>query len=63
MDTKEKINREKANKNIIERMKRGESLAVVSLEATHFPPRPIIKKLFPQKKPTLVKDTPDDEAY
>jgi len=42
MDNKERI--KKANKDIIERMRRGDSLVAMPAEATWFPPRPLIQK-------------------
>lgn len=32
------------NKSLLDRLRRGESLARVDVEATHWPPRPLIKK-------------------
>lgn len=43
--------RKKENEALIEKMRKGESLATVSVKATWWPPRPIIKKdLALQKK-------------
>lgn len=51
--------RKQENDRIIERMKRGESLATVPTEATWFPPRPTIKKdltkLYTLSTPTKTK--------
>jgi len=41
---KEKETRKKANEELLRKMKSGESLKTVSVQATWFPPRPIIKK-------------------
>ena len=42
MDNKKR--RDKRNKDIVSRLKRGESTRTVPPEATWWPPRPIIKK-------------------
>jgi hypothetical protein len=39
-----KEQRKKENDALIEKMRKGESLATVSVSATWWPPRPIIKK-------------------
>jgi hypothetical protein len=41
---KEKETRKKANEELLRKMKSGESLKMVSVQSTWFPPRPIIKK-------------------
>lgn len=41
----DKTKRAKRNQDLIERMKKGESLALIDVMATRFPPRPIIKKM------------------
>lgn len=38
------MKRSERNKDLVERMKRGESLSTVDAAATFWPPRPIIKK-------------------
>ncbi len=49
-----KKRRDIENKRILEKLKTGESLSLISLQATFFPPRPTIKKdvklVFPLKK-------------
>lgn len=42
MDIKEK--RKNRNKDLIERLKRGESTQLIPTQMTWYPPRPIIKK-------------------
>jgi hypothetical protein len=46
--------RKRENKDLIERMKRGENLSRIPPEATWYPPRPLIKKdltrLYPEIK-------------
>lgn len=38
------VNRDAENENVLDRWRRGETLAMVPPSATWFPPRPIIKK-------------------
>ena len=40
----EKLKRRKRNKDIVERMKKGDSLSSFTNMGSHFPPRPIIDK-------------------
>ena len=43
--------RKRENDALLEKMRKGESLAIVSVQATWWPPRPIIKKdLVAQKR-------------
>lgn len=51
----------KENDSLIEKMRNGESLAMVSVSSTWYPPRPIIKKdlslLFGEKTPVPKLET------
>ena len=42
--TKQELERKAKNKDLIERMKKGESLALIDQKATFWPPGKIIKK-------------------
>jgi len=64
--------RRRKNRDLVERMKRGDSLSSIPQEATWFPPRPRVEKdlskLYPElaaKKPegrfTIVKEEDDGE--
>jgi hypothetical protein len=53
MDEKKRI---AENKRIIEKMKRGESIATVPTEATWYPPRPRIVKDLTKLYPQLSKE-------
>jgi hypothetical protein len=51
--------RQKHNKEIVERMRRGEELAEVDMMESWFPPRPIIKK--DKKLMSRLYGTKDDD--
>lgn len=57
--------RKKENDALLEKMRRGESLATVSVSATWWPPRPVIKKdlslLFGEKTPDPKLETFNDK--
>jgi hypothetical protein len=53
MDEKKRI---AENKRIIEKMKRGESIATIPTEATWYPPRPLIVKDLTKLYPQLIKE-------
>lgn len=58
--------RKKENDALIEKMRRGESLATVSVSATWWPPRPVIKKdlslLFGEKNTRPKQETVNDKT-
>jgi hypothetical protein len=58
--------RKKENDALIERMRKGESLASVSVSSTWWPPRPVIKKdlslLFGEKNTRPKQETVNNKA-
>ena len=62
-----KEQRKKENEALIERMRKGESLAMVSVSSTWYPPRPVIKKdlslLFGEKTPDPKLETVNNKNW
>lgn len=58
--------RKKENDALIEKMRNGESLSMVSVSSTWYPPRPVIKKdlslLFGEKNTRPKQETVNDKT-
>jgi hypothetical protein len=55
--------RREKNKSLLERVERGESVSLIPPSATHYPPRPVIKKdrALVEKLYRLKPEKPDDK--